>query len=69
VLRSERWAEVADERALLFLGLAFQSVAGPFLCLVVFRLLGRSLAQKPIPEGPWVYEPDISFPSSSGILP
>ena len=59
-VRSERWAEAADERALLFLGLAFQSVAGPFLCPVVFRLLGRALAQKPVPEGPRVYESDRS---------
>ena len=57
-LRSDRWAEVADERALLFLGLAFRSVAGPPLCHVVFRLLGRALAWKPVPEGPRVYEPD-----------
>ena len=35
-LRSDRWAEVADERALLFLGQAFRSVAGPPLCPVVF---------------------------------
>ena len=60
VLRSERWAEVADEQALLFLGLAFRSVTGLPLCPIVFRLLGRALAQKPVPEGPWVYEPDTS---------
>ena len=48
-LRSDRWAEVADERALLFLGQAFRSVAGPPHCPVVFRLLGRALVWKPVP--------------------
>ena len=59
-LRLDRWAEIADERVLLFLGLAFWLVAGPPLCPVVFRLLGRALAQNPIPEGPRLYEPDSS---------
>jgi len=73
VLRSDRWTEVADERALLFLGLAFRSVAGPFFCPVVFIFLGRALARKPVPEGPWLYEPDrsprvIRVESSGGFL-
>ena len=44
MLRSERWAEVVDERAPFLFSQTFRSVTGPLFRPVVFRLLGRPMS-------------------------
>ena len=58
-LRSESWAELVDERALFLFGQTFRSVTRPLFRPVV--LDPWALAWKPVPEGPWVYEPNIYY--------
>ena len=71
VLRSEMWAEEADERAPVLTGrpsgrrpdypsglLCFSFLGRPMKYMFVF--LGRARAWKPVLEGPRVYEPDRS---------
>ena len=58
MLRSEWWAQGVDERVPLLSVQTFWSATGPSFRPIIFRLLGRALARKPVPEGPRVYEPD-----------
>ena len=58
VLRSERWAEGGQGLKRVLWSVEFRLSGRPRRKKSV--LLGRALAWKPVPKGPWVYEPDRS---------